>query len=166
MAKSKRKPPKKPKEGRPSLYSPEEHPKTARKVMGEGKTLGELSEVLGINRSTLDDWRKNHVEFSVMIEMGKNDATDRVERALYERATGYTYPSEKIVVVSGGQGMGSSVERVPIKEHCPPDPGAAIHWLKNRRPTEWKDKQEVEHSGKVSLEQILAQASNPSQDHA
>lgn len=46
-------------------------------------------------------------------------------------------------MVSGGQGMGSSVERVDITEHYPPDPAALKMWLNNRRPKDWADKQTV-----------------------
>ena len=39
----------------------------------------------------------------------------------------------------------------PFVEHAPPDPGAAFNWLKNRKPADWRDKQEVEHSGNVTV---------------
>lgn len=152
--KSKRKPPKK--TGRPSIYDPEEHPRLARKVMGEGKTLGELAEVLEINRSTLDEWRKEHVEFSGMIRLGQEDALDQVEASLHQRAVGYQHPSEKIMVVSDGKDSGSHIERVDITVQYPPDPVAAMHILKNKRPKHWKDKQIVEHQGLNGLAGRLA----------
>ncbi len=154
MAASKKKPPRP--EGRPTLYHPEEHPRVARKVMGEGKTLGQLAEVLGVHRSTMDEWRINHPEFSAMIELGREDALDHVEASLHQRAVGYQHPSEKIVVVSGGQGEGSHVERVDITVQYPPDPAAAMHILKNKRPKDWKDKQVIEHQGLAGLAQRLA----------
>lgn len=149
MTKSKKKPPRK--TGRPSLYDADEHPRIARRVMGEGKTLSDLAEVLGVNRSTVDQWRTDHVEFSGMVELGRIDATDRVERALFERATGYSHASEKIVVLAG-----LDIERVPIVEHYPPDTAAALAWLKNRRSGEWRDRQQVELTGKVTIEQLLS----------
>ena len=62
------------------------------------------------------------------------DADDRVERSLYHRAVGYSFESEKIFHHQG------EVVRVPIIEHVPPDVGAAMSWLKNRRPDKWRDK--------------------------
>jgi hypothetical protein len=63
-----------------------------------------------------------------------------VERSLYSRAVGYSFNSEKIFCNKDGE-----VTRVPIIEHGPPDVTAQIFWLKNRKPTEWRDVQQMEH---------------------
>jgi hypothetical protein len=34
---------------------------------------------------------------------------------------------------------------VPYIEHVPPDVTAQIFWLKNRKPVEWRDVQQMEH---------------------
>jgi hypothetical protein len=52
----------------------------------------------------------------------------------------------KIAVNAAGE-----VTQVPFVEHHAPDTTAAIFWLKNRRREEWRDKQEVEHSGNVRV---------------
>ena len=157
--KSKREPPRvKAKEGRPSLYNSEQHPEIARKVIGEGKTLRDLAEALEIARSTLDEWRLIHPEFSAMIKLGEEEAIDRVERALGDRASGFRHMSEKIVVVSQGQGMPSAIERVPIEVVYPPDPTAASFFLRNKRGDKWKDKQQVEHVGLGELAERLAES--------
>jgi hypothetical protein len=31
-----------------------------------------------------------------------------------------------------------------------------IFWLKNRKPEQWRDKQELEHSGTLKLEDLVA----------
>jgi hypothetical protein len=38
------------------------------------------------------------------------------------------------------------VTRVPYVEHVPPDVTAQIFWLKNRKPSEWRDVQNIEHA--------------------
>lgn len=131
--------------------------------MGEGKTLGDLAEALGVHRSTMDEWRINHPEFSAMIELGREDATDRVERALFERATGYDFTEEKALVVSQGEGMGSAVEKHEVKAHCPPDPTALKFWLSNRRRDRWSDRTKIEGNVTLTLEQLLGEASKPTQ---
>jgi hypothetical protein len=50
--------------------------------------------------------------------------------------------------------------RAPPGADDPPDPAAARFFLTNRRAKEWRERQEVEHSGevKLTLEQALAQS--------
>ena len=52
--------------------------------------------------------------------------------------------------ISDGNGEGSHVEIVEYTEHIPAQTVAQIFWLKNRRPAQWRDKQEVEHSGEIT----------------
>ena len=63
-----------------------------------------------------------------------------VERSLYSRAVGYSFNSEKIFCNKDGE-----VTRVPIVEHVPPDVTAQIFWLKNRKPADWRDVQQMQH---------------------
>jgi hypothetical protein len=55
---------------------------------------------------------------------------------------GYTFESEKILTVKG------EVVRAPVREHVAPDVTAQIFWLKNRQPDRWREKQQMEHTGK------------------
>ena len=41
----------------------------------------------------------------------------------------------------------------------PPDTTAAIFWLKNRKPAEWRDKQEQQHEANDTLAQLLREIS-------
>jgi len=72
---------------------------------------------------------------------GKVEPDNRVERSLYERASGYSYDAVKIFLPAGA--------KKPIYahyvEHVPPDVTACIFWLKNRKPAEWRDAQQMEH---------------------
>ncbi len=147
--------------GRPSKYDPEQHPRLARELTGNGKTQAEMAELFGVCRATIETWQVEHPEFLVAVKLGREDATDRVERALFERATGYEHPGEKIVVVSGGQGMGSSVERLDTIERFPPDTAAIKLWLTNRRQVAWRDRTQVEHSGTLTLAEIVGGMPQP-----
>lgn len=129
MAKASKKPAIK--TGRPSLYRPE-FVKQAEKLCALGATDSELADFFGVTVMTLNRWKISHPEFCSSIKVAKEAADARVERSLYNRATGYTFDSEKIMTVAQGGGV-SSVERVKIKEHVPPDVTAQIFWLKNRR---------------------------------
>ena len=134
-----------------SEYNVKTHCPIAKKLAGKGFIDVEIAEIMGISERTLNNWKEKYPEFMQSIKDGKEGPDDLVEKSLFERATGYTFDSEKIVTLSMGQGLGTEVERVPIKEHCPPDVTAQIFWLKNRRPDRWRDRQEVEHSGSVQI---------------
>lgn len=130
--------------GRPPIYNPEEHPSAAQDLARNGKTLADMAEVFGVALSTIKLWMREHPEFMAAVSLGREAAADRVERALFERAIGYSWPSEKLLVVSGGQGCGSSVVREDITEHVPPDPVAIKYFLNNRRRKEWAERQQIE----------------------
>ncbi len=132
--------------GRPTLYKPE-FVKQAAKLCDLGATDAELASFFGVTEVTLNRWKVSHPEFCKSIKVAKEALDNRVERSLYNRAVGYTYPSEKIMTVAQGGGV-SSVERVKIKEHVPPDVTAQIFWLKNRRKQDWRDKVDTEITGK------------------
>jgi hypothetical protein len=88
-------------------------------------------------------WKLTHPEFSDALKTGKEYADARVEQALYRRATGYTFDSEKLFAPAGTH----EVLRAKIVEHVPPDITACIFWLKNRKRLEWRDKWEVGDDG-------------------
>lgn len=136
--------------GRPTAYK-EEYNIQVEKLCRLGATDKEIADFFDVHEDTINEWKKVHSEFSVSIKRGKIEADSNVAQRLYERAMGFEHDSEEIKVVSVGQGEGSSVERVPIRKIYPPDATAAIFWLKNRRPKEWRDKQQmdIEHSGNV-----------------
>ena len=42
-----------------------------------------------------------------------------------------------------------SIETKRVKRQVPPDTTAIIFWLKNRKPTVWRDRREIDHSGEM-----------------
>lgn len=127
--------------GRPTDYDPD-YARQAEVLCERGMTDEDLAEVFNVTRRTVANWKLRHPEFGEACKLGKDAFDDRVELALAERAIGYTYDSEKVLVVNG------VIERVPIKEHVPPDTAAIRYWLNNRRSDQWKDRQALEHTGK------------------
>lgn len=126
--------------GRRTAYKPQ-YADQARKLCELGATDMELAEFFTIDIRTVYRWKHEHNEFCQAVIVGKESLDDRVERSLYQRAVGYSFNSEKIFHCQG------SVTRADTIEHVPPDPGAALNWLKNRRGDKWRDKQDHEHSG-------------------
>jgi hypothetical protein len=135
--------------GRPTKYD-EKYNEQAFKLCLLGATDKELASFFDVNEDTIHEWKKVYPEFSESIKKGKDDADANVANRLYQRAMGFEHDSEEIKVVSIGGKEGSEVQRVPIRKIYPPDPTAAIFWLKNRQPMKWRDKQEIQHSGEFT----------------
>ena len=129
---------------RPSKYRPE-FVTQAEKLCKLGATDLEVADFFGINVATLNRWKGEHHELCESLKVGKAASDDRVERSLFSRATGYEHDEVDIRVVK------DRIVKTPIRKFYPPDTTAAIFWLKNRKPAEWRDKQELEHSGAVTL---------------
>jgi hypothetical protein len=110
----------------------------ARKLFTKGWIDVEVAEFLEVHVETLRLWRAQYSEFAEACKLGKAVVDDRVEEALVKRALGYELPSEKVHFDKDG-----NVSRAKVIEHIPPDPKAAMNWLKNRRPDKWKDRREV-----------------------
>lgn len=103
----------------------------------DGLTDEQIAGNMGISHTTLYEWRKKYPNISEALKKGKEVVDVEVENALYKRAIGYDY--EETTEEQSEDGYKKRV----IKKHMPPDTTACIFWLKNRKPREWRDKQEV-----------------------
>lgn len=101
-----------------------------------GATDRQVAETLEISTKTLYRWRHEHPEFRHSLKAGKHDLDERVISTLAHKALGYSYDAEEIFCQNG------MVTRVSVVKHVPPDTTAMIFWLKNRRPAEFRDRQE------------------------
>ena len=121
----------------------------------DGLVDEQIAHNMGIHTATLYDWKNKHNEISEALKKGKEVVDRAVENALYKRAVGYAYDE-----VREQYRDGVLVDRTVVKKEVPPDTTAQIFWLKNRKPEQWRDKQQVEHSGEIvsgKLDAILAQ---------
>ena len=140
--------------GRPSKYK-EEYNEQAEKLCRLGATDKELADFFGVSVSTLNLWKINYKEFSESLKKGKVVSDTVVANALFTRATGFSYMDEIGFKCKAYDEEGRQIEKVETKmvaKYQPPDTTAAIFWLKNRRPQNWRDKQEVELSGEAKIE--------------
>lgn len=128
-----------------------------------GLTDEQIAANIGISRSTLNEWKNRFSDISDTLKRGKEIVDIQVENALLKRALGYTYKETTREAQFNPQT--EQYEMVVTKEvtkEVVPDTTAQIFWLKNRKPEEWRDKKDVEHSGSVnnpfaalSTEQLL-----------
>lgn len=128
--------------GRPTKYK-KGYDKQAKNLCLLGATNEELGNFFEVDDSTISRWMDSHPSFCSAIKEGREEADAKVAKSLYERALGYSHKEDKIFN-SNGEAL-----IVPTVKQYPPDTNAASLWLRNRQPAKWRDKQEVEHSGKV-----------------
>ncbi|NYT68787.1 hypothetical protein [Pusillimonas noertemannii] len=135
--------------GRPTLYQ-DAYAEQVYKLCLLGATDEELADFFGIAVSTLNNWKLAHPDFVEALKAGKLKADSEVANSLYKRALGYSHPEDDIRTVSVGDGM-SEIVITPTTKHYPPETTAAIFWLKNRQPKQWKDKVEIKEEINVNI---------------
>jgi hypothetical protein len=108
---------------------------TVREAGARGATYSDILLLLGITSPVALLWRMCYPAFDMAFNEAQKLAdelrTARVEDALYERAKGFEFMSEKIVTV------GNEIRRVPVLERVHADVGAAKYWLEGRNPERW-----------------------------
>ena len=115
----------------------------------DGLTYEQIASNCGIALSTLKDWRERFSAISTALKKGKAVVDIMVENALYKRAMGYTYEEktyERTCVGKDDDGLPiyEMVETKRATKEVQPDVTAQIFWLKNRKPAEWRDKQQID----------------------
>lgn len=101
----------------------------------DGLTDEQIAHNMGIAYSTLREWRDSYSALSAALKRGKEVVDRMVENALLKRALGYEYEE-----VSEKYELGILTERKVTKKQVAPDTTAQIFWLKNRKPSDWRDK--------------------------
>jgi len=127
--------------GRPSFEITPEVCAKAEELASKGFTLAEIAKGLGVHYDTLNEKRKEFSEFSDAIEGGKRLAGSFLANKLFERGKGCSHIEEKVFIYNG------EIIRTEITKYYPPETTAIMHWLTNRDPENWKNKQAHEHSG-------------------
>lgn len=112
----------------------------------DGLTEEQIASNLGIAMSTLSKYKVEHSEVVEALKRGKEVIDFQVENQLLKRAMGYDYEEVKTAV----DDLGRETVTTTVK-HVVPDTTAQIFWLKNRKPKEWRDKQDIELSGDVEI---------------
>lgn len=140
--------------GKPTKYVPSRYIPLARALAAAGHLDTETAELMGISTRTLYYWRNKHPEFAEALQAGKEPIDALVQDSLLKRALGYESEEQTVVGVPGGDGKVMPREVKKTKRHIPPDVVACIFWLKNRKPEDWRDKQDHNHTGDVTIEVI------------
>ena len=144
---------------RPSLYETKWKDKLV-VIQGwarDGLTNEQIAHNIGISATTLYDWQNKYPEFSEALKKGKEVVDREVENALLDSAKGYYYTEEQAIkvksswYVDGKRHEKEEVKVVEVRRFKPSDTTAQIFWLKNRKPADWRDKQDIQHSGDIDI---------------
>ena len=109
----------------------------------DGLTDEQIAANIGIGYSTLQTWKSKYQDIQDSLKKGKEVVDRQVENALLKRALGYQY--DEITLEDG-------IETKRVTKEVIPDTTAQIFWLKNRKPDQWRDKQNLELSGTLETE--------------
>ena len=101
----------------------------------DGLTQQQIAKNMGIGLTTFKEWKKKEQAILTALKKGKEVVDFEVENALLKKALGYTITLHKQKVTKDGD-----VVDIDEDMHVPPDTTAQIFWLKNRKPSNWKDK--------------------------
>lgn len=134
------------KKGRPTSYK-NEYAKQATSLAALGATDMEIADFFEVEVRTIYRWKHDHPDFCQALKAGKEASDERVERSLYQKAIGYEQDEVKIFMPAGAD----KPVYAPYRAKIAPDTTAAIFWLKNRRSQEWREKQEMEHTGAIAI---------------
>lgn len=105
--------------GRPTTYKPE-YCQAVIEHMSDGASLTSFAASIDCSRSTIGEWMNANPEFSAAVKIGKSKCAQWWEKV-----------SRANAVEGGGNAT------------------LCIFGLKNMAPDEWREKQEIEHSGKI-----------------
>ena len=135
--------------GTPTKYRPE-YCQIVKALAASGMIDREICSVLNVTQATLINWKRDHPELVQAFAEGKAIPDTKIEMSLFRRATGTEV--EEIIrdrIYNPETEKQELVETRRILKQIPPDPTSMIFWLKNRKPKDWRDKQDVEHSGSI-----------------
>ncbi|WP_019419039.1 hypothetical protein [Paenibacillus sp. OSY-SE] len=122
----------------------------------DGTIDEDIAKKLGVAYSTFREYTKKYPALSAALKRGKEVADVEVENALFKRAIGYQYDevtreADKRIDEETGKLITVMVETKRVTKEVQPDVTAQIFWLKNRRLDKWRDKQDINHSGSMDV---------------
>ena len=118
----------------------------------DGLTDEQIAHNTGITAKTLYEWKNKYSAICEALKKGKQVVDIEVENALHKRALGYSYQEKTFERVwNSDLKKYIKVNTKIVTKEVQPDTTAQIFWLKNRKPQEWRDKSDIEHSGTMTV---------------
>lgn len=101
-------------------------------LIAEGYTDAQVAKFYGVSRITIGNWKSNHEEIRQVWADNQALPIAKVVRSLYEAANGYELMETKTFVSEG------RILKEEVLKKVPPDTRAAIFFLTNKDPKNWK----------------------------
>lgn len=121
----------------------------------KGLNNDQLSEAIGISRTTFYELKANNPDFSDTLNFYYNTTSLEVLKSLTKVAVGFSVDEEtKELKKDKESGKMELVTTKVVTKNIAPNAQAAIFYLKNRMPDHFKDKIETVHSLAGNLENI------------
>lgn len=115
----------------------------------DGYTQEQISDCIGISRSTLNVWISRYSDIADALKKGRDVADREIEDSLFKKAKGFRTEVKKPIKLKKiifDEVTGKKIEESEVIEYAteevyiPPDTVAMIFWLKNRKPEQWREK--------------------------
>lgn len=112
----------------------------------------QIAKNMGVAESTLRNWKNIFPEIAEALHKGKEVVDREVENALFKSALGFMQKVKKPVRIreveydpKSGKKIRESEKWVQVEEeiYVPPQVTAQIFWLKNRKPDQWREKNDL-----------------------
>ena len=104
----------------------------------DGLIEKQIAKNMSVAYSTLRLWKNKFPALADALSKGKEVADREVENALFKRAMGYWVTETKRITFADGSERTEETHR-----HIVPDTTAQIFWLKNRKPDQWREKNDL-----------------------
>lgn len=126
----------------------------------DGLTNEQIASNLGISKTTFYKMLNEHSELSELLKKGKEIVDYEVENALLKRALGYKYEEKTYETRwDDNQERFREILTKRVTKQVSPDTTAQIYWLNNRKPKQWRNKQDIDISNNgISLAEAIQKA--------
>ncbi|MFW0776131.1 MAG: hypothetical protein ACN2B6_00225 [Rickettsiales bacterium] len=118
-----------------------------------GEPAGEMHNKFDVSPKTFEMWMETYPDFRLAVMTGGEIADGKVVKALFERATGYTFTEEKVAPHNG------EFIRTEVETYVHPDVKAATTWLERRQPDRWGKKVEIDLGLTQDFDSLIGDAS-------
>ncbi len=121
----------------------------------KGNTKAEIAQALRIHRDTLYEWFKKRPDLQEAYDIASEGRVREVEAAFFKRAVGYTTQIRE-VEIDPSDPKREKILSVKVKDvERPPSVTAGMFILTNKLGSEYKNRQSVEHSGRIGLKMFV-----------